>query len=244
MTLGSLTTVLAFLALQFANASMLRDIGYFAGFNLVGAALCSLIFLPHFISSNYFGSKSDKTWSVPPILVGNRFSRYLIPIVFVLTPVMLYFANQVQFNSDMNKLNFMTPDLKETESTLNSLTGFARKSVFVVSDGESMEQALRENEKQLRTIESLKQSGVISRFSSVSSFLISDSLQQARISRWNSFWSEDKRAVSLKTFSEESEKIGFSTRASVQFDSLINRKYAPLTHDEFGLLRKISSMTT
>src|SRR5690606_17248864 len=47
MTLGSLTTVLAFFSLQFTNAAVLKDIGLFAGFSLIGAVLCSLIFLPH-----------------------------------------------------------------------------------------------------------------------------------------------------------------------------------------------------
>jgi len=39
MTLGSATTVLAFLCLQFANASILRDVGLFAGFSLIGAGV-------------------------------------------------------------------------------------------------------------------------------------------------------------------------------------------------------------
>ena len=238
MTLGSLTTVLAFFALQFANASMLRDIGYFAGFSLIGAAVCSLIFLPHFVSHQYFSSTTGKIWRVPSILVGNRFRKYFIPVVFLLTPILLYFANTVTFNSDMNKLNFMTPELKQAETTLNNLTGFAGKSVFVVSDGASLEQALRENEKRLNTLEELKRSGVLSKFSSVSSFLISDSLQEVRINQWNAFWKEPKKTEALKIFSEESEKAGFSKKAILSFESLVDTKYEKLEGDDFALLRK------
>ena len=57
MTLGSTTTVMAFLGLQFANASVLRDIGLFAAFSLIGAAVCTLVFLPHFFKTGLFEAR-------------------------------------------------------------------------------------------------------------------------------------------------------------------------------------------
>ena len=51
LTLGSLTTIGGFFCLNFAASDMLKDLGTFAGFSLIGAALSSLIFLPHFITS-------------------------------------------------------------------------------------------------------------------------------------------------------------------------------------------------
>jgi predicted exporter len=58
LTIGSTTTVLAFLCLQFTNATVLGDIGLFAGLSLVGAALCSLIFLPHLVREDLFVNQS------------------------------------------------------------------------------------------------------------------------------------------------------------------------------------------
>jgi predicted exporter len=49
MTVGSFTTVGGFLCLQFVKSPMLRDVGFFAAFSLIGAALFSLILLPHLI---------------------------------------------------------------------------------------------------------------------------------------------------------------------------------------------------
>jgi predicted exporter len=60
LTIGSTTTVLAFFCLRFANAAVLRDVGLFAGFSLIGAALCALIFLPHLIPANLFQSDHAK----------------------------------------------------------------------------------------------------------------------------------------------------------------------------------------
>lgn len=47
MTLGSATTVGAFLCLQFVNSPILHDLGLFAALSLVGAALFTLVALPH-----------------------------------------------------------------------------------------------------------------------------------------------------------------------------------------------------
>lgn len=49
LTIGSFTTIAGFLSLHYATSEMLKDLGLFAGFSLIGAVLCSLIFLPHFL---------------------------------------------------------------------------------------------------------------------------------------------------------------------------------------------------
>jgi predicted RND superfamily exporter protein len=51
LTVGSFTTIGGFLCLEFVQSEILKDLGLFAAFSLIGAALCSLIFLPHFIQT-------------------------------------------------------------------------------------------------------------------------------------------------------------------------------------------------
>ena len=110
MTIGSATTVIAFFSLQFANAAVLRDVGLFAGFSLIGAALCSLIFLPQFITGKLFSSHTQAGWleriSFSAFFESNR---YIEIIILLATPVFLFFARDVKFNSDVSKLNFMNP---------------------------------------------------------------------------------------------------------------------------------------
>ena len=50
LTIGGLTTIGGFLCLQFVQSEILKDLGLFAAFSLIGSALSSLIFLPQFIS--------------------------------------------------------------------------------------------------------------------------------------------------------------------------------------------------
>ncbi len=236
MTIGSTTTVLAFLSLQFANASMLSDIGLFAGLSLVGAVLCSLLFLPHLVTNDFFGSAATSSgWHIR--LLQPRYSRYLIPVIFILTPVMLYFANGVTFNSDMTKLSYMSPDLKKAEVTLNRITQSSVRSIFLVTDGSNLEEALKHNEQITPKLEKLKQNGVVKKYASVSSFLLSDSLQQNRIARWNNYWTPQKKEEVLSVLKSEAEKLKFTSIAYKNFDSLINRKYGVADGKSFTMLR-------
>ena len=52
LTIGSLTTIGAFAALSFTESSLLKDMGLFSVFCLIGTTLFCLIFLPHFIKNN------------------------------------------------------------------------------------------------------------------------------------------------------------------------------------------------
>ena len=51
LTIGGLTTIGGFLCLQFVQSEILKDLGLFAAFSLIGASLGSLIFLPHLIET-------------------------------------------------------------------------------------------------------------------------------------------------------------------------------------------------
>jgi uncharacterized protein len=236
MTLGSTTTVLAFLSLQFANASMLSDIGLFAGLSLVGAVLCSLLFLPHLVRNNFFGSASaHHTWSLR--LFKPHHNRYLIPIIFIFTPVMLYFANKVSFNSDMTKLSYMSPALKQAETILNRVTQSSARSIFVVADGSTLEEALKNSELIVPKMEELKKQGIVKKYASVSSFLLSDSLQKNRITRWNNYWTSEKKEQVMRILREESVKLKFTSVASTNFDSLLNRRYQVADAESTNLLR-------
>ena len=49
LTVGSFTTIGAFMGLIFTSSDLLRDFGLFASLALVGTTLFCLIYLPHFL---------------------------------------------------------------------------------------------------------------------------------------------------------------------------------------------------
>lgn len=237
MTIGSTTTVLAFFCLQFVNAGVLRDLGVFAGFSLIGAALCSLIFLPHLISDSFFGKNHKVTWVDK--LAAYRFesNKYLVLAILILTPVLFYFAQKVQFNSDMNSLNFMKEELLQAQNELNAINKFSLNSVYIVTDGDNLEEALRNNEAISPVLADLTKKGVVSKVSSVSSFIVSDSLQRVRINRWKAYWTSEKKIALQNHLKEEGEKLKFSAVIFRNFDSLINKNYTPATGEDLQLVR-------
>lgn len=227
MTLGSATTVLAFLCLQFVNAAVLRDVGLFAAFSLIGAALFSLIFLPHLIAPSLLEKESHRvTWLQKFSAVSFESKRWLVVLIFLATPVFLYFAGDVSFNTDLGEMNFMTKETRESQTRLESINKSSLSAIYVVSQAETIQKALQKNELASAELARLKNEGLLQKFSSVSSFIISDSLQRIRLSRWNKFWNEERVNGLIQQVRRDGATLKFSEQVFNNFELLLQRNYA------------------
>jgi uncharacterized protein len=238
MTLGSATTVLAFVGLQFTNASVLRDVGLFAAFSLIGAALCSLIFLPHMVSEKLFRLHTQQNVIERISSTTLKSGKYAVIIILVVTPVFFYFARQVSFNSDMGRLNFMKPDVREAQQRLESVNRASKSSVYIVSKSNDLQRALQKAELSVPLLDSLQESGVILKYSAVSNFLISDSLQQVRINLWNQFWKYGRSERLLTNVKEAGTKFKYAQVVFDNFEWLLNKNYQPTGLEVLGPFRK------
>jgi 1-acyl-sn-glycerol-3-phosphate acyltransferase len=239
MTLGSATTVLAFVCLQFVNASVLRDVGLFAAFSLVGAALCTLIFLPQFISQNYVSRQSHRvTWIEKISQFSFENNKPLLILILVLTPFLLYFANDVEFNTDLSQMNFMTDELKQSQARVESINKTSLSSTYLVSQSTSFQKALQHNEVVTEDVRGLQHEGGIQKFSSVSSFIISDSLQRIRIARWNNYW-KDKSNPVIAIVRSEGKALNFSEKVFQNFERLVTTDYQIAGQSTFAPFRKL-----
>jgi uncharacterized protein len=236
LTIGSLTTVVAFLCLQFTNAAVLQDVGLFAALSLVGAAFFSLTFLPHLIAPEVVPVRSG-LWLRE--LSGQSLERNKIIVwtILLLTPVFVYFAGDVEFNSDMSALNFMTEQTDHARKRIESINRSTLSAAYIVSEGITLDHALRTNEKAAAVLAGLKEKGTVQKVFSVADFLVSDSLQRKRIGRWNSFWTAKKKSRVSALLREEGGALGFSNLVLTNFDSLISRKYRPVSNDTTNVFR-------
>lgn len=240
MTLGSFTTIGGFLCLQFVHSPMLKDVGLFAALSLVGAALFSLIFLPHWIVMGrqpaavnvHHDNWLDKLSALRP-----EKNKCLVGAIFLLTIVFFYTARNVSFESDMMRMNYMAPQLKAAEAQLNSVNAYVAQSVYVVSDGRNLEGALENGEQLVPVIGQLQQQGIVKKYAGVQALLLSAKEQQLRINRWNNYWTADKKQQLLQCLRKEGSTLGFSASAFDSFDKLINSNFQPLEPEALKVLR-------
>jgi predicted exporter len=199
--LGSFTTIGGFLCLEFVESEMLKDLGLFAAFSLIGASICSLVFLPQFISTKKEQENhtfSQLSWIDKLAAFNPEYNKYIVVGIILLTGVFFYKANDVTFEFDVAKMNYMPPALQQSQNKLNKINQYALQSVYLVSEGKTLDRALINNEKLAAQIEKLKAEGVVIKSSDVSSFIISDSLQKERVNRWNNYWTVDKETAAFK----------------------------------------------
>lgn len=230
MTVGSFTTIGGFFCLEFVESEMLRDLGLFGAFSLIGASLCSLIFLPHLVSSKQkpVAAKHELSWL--DRLAGYRpeYNKYLVIIILILTVFFSFHAGKVGFESDLLRMNYMRDDLKAAEQQLNRINAYALQSVYLVTEGKDLDDALTRNEKLSEEIAQLEKSGLVKKHSGVSSLIISDSLQELRIQRWNNYWTEEKKQTVLAELEKAGAASGFRVSAFDNFREMLSRQYVPV----------------
>lgn len=228
MTVGSFTTIGGFLCLEFVESEMLKDLGLFAAFSLIGASICSLIFLPHFITSkkeqanHVIRSLSfiDKIAAYRP-----EYNKYLVIFIIAMTVFFAYWAKRVGFESDLTRMNFMSEKLRQSEKDLNAINQYALQSVYLVTEGKNLNEALINNEKIAASIQNLEAKGIIKKHSGVSSLIISDSLQKRRIEKWQAYWTPEKKAGIMAVLNKEGAALKFSSTAFEPFKILLDKNF-------------------
>lgn len=240
MTVGSFTTIGGFFCLEFVESEMLKDLGLFAAFSLIGASLCSLIFLPHFIASRKEQAQHKAVQFVwIDKLAGYRpeYNRFLIIPILLLTIFFGWWAPKVGFETDLQKMNFMADNLKVSEQKLNNINAYALQSVYLVTEGKTLNEALRNNERLVNRVGELQQQHQIIKYSGVSSLIISDSLQQARINRWQQYWTPEKKQTLMNALYAAGAELKFRPSAFDNFKQLLEREYVVAGPDVMASVR-------
>jgi 1-acyl-sn-glycerol-3-phosphate acyltransferase len=240
--MSTLTTASAFLCLLFVSSKALQDLGMFAAISVSVAALFSLIVLPHFLKKKDFEkNKLNQQKSIIEKITSYPFenNKYLIFGIIAFTIVSMFFSGKTSFEGDMDTMSYVSEELKEAEDNLNKIANVTLKSVYLISTGDNLQEALQNNEKAIPELNRLKQTGIINQYTSVSKILISDSLQKERIKKWNAFWTQEKRDQLKLNLQKSGEIYKFTPDAFKSFYRLIEKEIKPVKPDDLGELRKL-----
>ena len=241
--MGCLTTAAAFLCLVFMSSDALGDLGLFATFSITFSALFSLLVIPHLLKflfkkkSNFFGNfgiKSnlnlfDKASTLKP-----DSHKWIVLAVVGFTIFFSFFGKDVEFDSDINNMNYLSKKLQTSQEELNKITSLSFKTIILVSKGADFDEALRKSHNLDNKLMKLKETGVIGNFSSASSIIPDESVRKDRIQLWKSFWTEEKKDNLKKNITNSSLVYGFKKDAFDGFFTLLNKQKFDISNKEIA----------
>ena len=144
----------------------------------------------------------------------------------MLTPILFYFCQNIEFDSDLNHLNFMTPELKKAEAELQGCNNISY-SMYVVSFGKTTDEALKAASHVKTVSDSLNNKGINNAYTGISSFIPYKDLQAKKIELWNNFWTTERKNTLFKNLNLASKTNGFKNSA---FNSFINIVKSPVNY--------------
>lgn len=242
LTLGSTTTIGAFLGLTFIKSEALQDFGMFAAFSLLGAALFTLIIFPHLIRKRKEVEHTEHLLhkhNIVERIASYKFekNKYLIWGIIILSVISLFTSQKVGFETDMMKMNYVDKHLAKAEQNLNAISNVSLKSIYLVASGKNLDEALANSEKSLPTLNRLEKEKVLKKYSTISTILLSNAEQEKRIHRWKEYWSEEKKSKLKEELKTKSAKYKFKENAFSGFYEMLNKDFRPIDANAFSGLK-------
>jgi len=240
LTLGSTTTIGALLSLAFVKSEALQDFGMFAAFSLLGAALFTLILFPHLMRKKKAEAiEKEHKPNIIEKIAAYPFekNKLLIWSILILSAVSLFTSQKVEFEGDMMNFNYMSKDLAQAEKNLNSISNVSLKSVYLVSSGKTLDEALANNEKNLPILQRLEKEQTLKKYSSINTVLLSKAEQINRLNRWNNFWTKEKKDKLKKDLIQKSAIYKFNANAFQPFYDLLDKNFNTIDATVFSGLK-------
>ncbi|MCM8570052.1 MMPL family transporter [Gramella jeungdoensis] len=230
--MSSTTTAVAFLCLIFVQSEALNDLGIFASISVLLSSIFALVLIPLFYKPKPDSTK-NRTFLDKIAAVDYSAKRPLVVVVLLLFIVSLFFFNRVEFNNDLSKLNFEPPEIKKLENRVEGLAGRSGKTIYMVAYGNSVDDALQENNKLYQRLQDLENEGRIENFSSIGGVILSTETQNNRIETWESFWTPEKTDSLRENIISISAEYGFRPETFHTFYQQLQKDFSNIDLDDY-----------
>jgi hypothetical protein len=231
--MSSATTAIAFLCLMFVHSEALNDLGIFAAVSVMLSSIFSLILIPLFYKPPKFVTTNKSTFIDKISAIDFHKKKPLVIFMILLFLGGLFFFTKVEFNNDLSAINFQPAQIKQVEENIENIAGRAAKSIYLVSYGNSTDQALDYNNNLYNELSNLKKKGEITNFSSIGGVVLSTSTQLAKLEQWQSFWTPEKREQIQEILIEESAELGFKPESFENFYQLLSKDFKPIDLEDY-----------
>lgn len=233
LTTSAITTIMAFLSLLFAQSQALHDFGLLTSLSLAGTLFFVLMVLPHLLRPlqskfNFERSGHLDRWMQKIDIQDQHLSRPVLVVIIVLTLLFSYYASEVKFEDELNKLNFYPEELKQDERVLQNIDPDKQKRLTIVAHNADEQQAIKANYELQQILATDELQSATQQQTSLALFLIPKEEQQKRIDTWNQFW-KDKRETTITNLHSAAQSAGFNPKAFNSFITILNEDFQPKT---------------
>ena len=119
----------------------MQDLGIFAALSIFASAIIALLVQPHFFKKSravvHKNTFIDKVAAYP-----YEKQKGLVLAILAAFLFLAFYATDVSFESDLNKINYMPEALVKAEEDINSISDASKRGVFLISFGEDVDAAL------------------------------------------------------------------------------------------------------
>ncbi len=219
------TTISAFLCLFILNSEALNQLGLFVAITIFMVMIIVLTLIPYLLSK----IKNVKSENGRPLF--NKIISYdlhknkLAVIIVLLFSVLFYFtSDKLTFNTNISSLNFMPKHLAKAEEKVKEISSEAYSSVYAITTGSSLEEAIEKAEANTHYFEEWKKDGYFSSISSATDLILSSKKQKSKIDQWKKFWNTKNRENIKQLFIEIGKKYNFKPKAFKSFYNSISQE--------------------
>ncbi|WP_417887469.1 MMPL family transporter [Zunongwangia sp.] len=230
--MSSFTTSIAFLCLLFVQSDALNDLGLFAAISVVVAALLALLIIPLLYNNTDEGDSNSTFLDTVAAVNFYRIKPLLFTVVglFVLG---LFFFSDVQFNHDLSEINFQPESIKKSEQKIQQVANSSGKSIYLVSYGGTIDEALQHNSNVYNRLKEFKDTTILNSYSSIGGVVLSTQMQQEKIANWKDFWAKQDTVALRSKIVRESHEYGFKPQSFNRFYALIQRDFKTLQLQDY-----------
>lgn len=236
-----MTTVVAFLCLFIVDSEALNQLGAFVAITIFSVATLTLTIVPYLLSIVKFSAKEQEDKTIFSGIVSYQYHKnaILVITVLLLSGLFIYSSSLVRFNCDLTSFNYMPEHLIKAEAKLKTISSQAFSSVYAVTSGKTLEDALIASESKKAFYDECKNEGYFTTFSSATTLMLSQQAQQQKIEKWNAFWaSNNLDSIQLK-FVNAGKKYKFKDNAFHKFFDNVAEPKTVASMEDFAPLKEM-----
>ena len=235
LLLCGITTSISFLCLFFVESEALKDLGLFASLCVTSTSIFSLVLIPLLYRFKTLSSPINTSKNIFDRLGAYSYhkNKFLVGAMLLLLVASFFTYSKVSFNNDLASLNFVTPELKQTEKELEALSGGDSKSIYLASYGTNYDHVIQANNTLFEVLKTQKNQAKIVNFSSIGGFVFSNKVQKQKIEQWNSFWDANKKAKLKQDLITQGGLLGFKDSTYSLFYERLEANTTPIAITDY-----------